>query len=73
MSSCKNLNQTAVVEAGPEGLGIHPDPSYDSPISARAPDGITLDVLRRFGGWFAVRYNETEGFVSGDGIVLQYT
>ncbi len=72
MSACKIITHTAVVEAGPGGLGIHSGPSPDAPVSQIVPDGEILNVLHQFGGWFAVRYNNEEGFVSGDRIVLRY-
>jgi len=66
-------DQTAAVEAGPEGLTIRSEPSIYAPVSGKIPDGARLDVMRRLGGWFAVRYMDEEGFVPGDGIVLHYT
>lgn len=64
--------QTATAEAGPEGLGLRAAPTPFSPITGRVPDGGLITVLHRFGGWFEVRYNVLEGFVSGDSLVLHY-
>ena len=38
----------------------------------KAPDGAQLTVLGQYDGWYAVRYGDYEGFVSGDYIVLNY-
>ncbi len=71
MSGCKIPTvQKAVVEASNEGISVRSGPFADAPVSGVLPDGAVVAVFRRFGSWFRVRYNDTEGFVSGDNITL---
>ncbi|MDO4270078.1 MAG: SH3 domain-containing protein [Eubacteriales bacterium] len=64
--------QTATVETESGNLNIRSAPSLTAPIIGKAPDGAQLFVLGQYDGWFAVRYDEYEGYVSGDYIVLNY-
>lgn len=64
--------QTATVEVGSGNLNIRSAPSLTAPIIGKAPDGAQVFVLGRYGDWFTIRYNEYEGYVRGDYIVLNY-
>ncbi|MDY3618545.1 N-acetylmuramoyl-L-alanine amidase [Agathobaculum sp.] len=64
--------RTATVEVESGNLNIRSAPSLSAPIIGKAPDGAQLFVLGQYDGWFVVRYNEFEGYVSGDYIVLNY-
>lgn len=64
--------RTATVETGSGNLNIRSAPSLTAPIIGQAPDGAQLFVLGQYGNWYTVRYNEYEGYVSGDYIVLNY-
>nr|WP_297172967.1 SH3 domain-containing protein [uncultured Agathobaculum sp.] len=64
--------RTATVEADENGLAIRTAPFPDAPCTGHAPDGARLSVRGQCGAWYAVRYDGTEGFVSGKGIVLHY-
>ena len=47
-------------------------PSSHAPVVGRAPCGALLLVIGRQAGWHAVRYDNCQGFVSGEEIVLNY-
>lgn len=64
--------QTATVEVSSGNLNIRSAPSLAAPVVGKAPDGAQLTVLGQYDGWYAVRYGDYEGFVSGDYIVLNY-
>ena len=64
--------RSATVEADAQGLPILAAPFPAAPCTGRAPDGAQLAVHGRYGSWYVVRYDTTEGYVSGDGIVLNY-
>ncbi len=64
------VGQKAKAEASDIGLSIRSAPSFNAPSKGTIPDGAVLAVLKRFGSWFIIRYNETEGFVFGDEITL---
>lgn len=64
--------QTATVEVTSGNLNIRSAPNLSAPIIGKAPDGAQVFVLGQWDGWYVVRYNEYEGYVSGDYIVLNY-
>ncbi|WNX83460.1 N-acetylmuramoyl-L-alanine amidase [Agathobaculum sp. NTUH-O15-33] len=64
--------RTATVEVESGNLNIRSAPSLTAPIIGKAPDGAQLFVLGQYDGWYVVRYNEYEGYVRGDYIVLNY-
>lgn len=64
--------QTATVEVTSGNLNIRSAPSLSAPIVGKAPDGAQVFVLGQWDGWYVIRYNEYEGYVSGDYIVLNY-
>lgn len=64
--------RTATVEAMDGNLGIHSGPSASAPVLANAPDAATLGVYARTGEWYFVCYHDTQGYVSGENIVLHY-
>ena len=64
--------RTATVEADAQGLPILAAPFPAAPCAGHAPDGARLTVHGQYGGWYAVRYNGAEGYVSGEYIVLNY-
>ena len=64
--------RTAVVETDADRLAVRTAPAPDAPCTGYVPDGALLTVCGRCGGWYAVRFDETHGFVSGDNIVLNY-
>ena len=64
--------QTATVEVSSGNLNIRSAPSLTAPVIGQAPDGAQLFVLGQYDGWYVVRYNEYEGYVRGDYIVLNY-
>lgn len=64
--------RTATVEVASGNLNIRSAPSLAAPVIGKAPDGAQLFVLGQYDGWFVVRYNDYEGYVSGDYIVLNY-
>lgn len=66
------IPRAATVEAIDGNLGIHSGPSASAPVLANAPDAATLGVYARAGEWYFVRYHDTQGYVSGDHIVLRY-
>lgn len=64
--------QTATVEVTSGNLNIRSAPSLSAPTIGKAPDGAQVFVLGQWDGWYVIRYNEYEGYVSGDYIVLNY-
>lgn len=64
--------QLATVEVESGNLNIRSAPSLSASIIGRAPDGAQLFVLGQWDGWYVVRYNDVEGYVRGDYIVLNY-
>lgn len=64
--------QTATVEVSSGNLNIRSAPSLSAPVVGKAPDGAQLSVLGQYDGWYVVRYDGHEGYVSGDYIVLNY-
>lgn len=64
--------RTATVEVESGNLNIRSAPSLSAPIIGQAPDGAQVFVLGQWDNWFVIRYNEYEGYVSGDYIVLNY-
>ncbi len=64
--------QTATVEVSSGNLNIRSAPSLSAPVVGKAPDGAQLSVLGQYDGWYVVRYDRYEGYVSGDYIVLNY-
>ena len=64
--------QTATVEVSSGNLNIRSAPSLSAPVVGKAPDGAQLSVLGQYDGWYVVRYDGYEGYVSGDYIVLNY-
>lgn len=59
---------TVVTESSP--LLIRDRPSRSGRVVGRAPKGAALTVTGIAEGWYAVRYNETEGYSSADYIAL---
>lgn len=64
--------QTATVEVESGNLNIRSAPSLSAPIIGKAPDGAQIFVLGQYDDWYVVRYNDYEGYVKGDYIVLNY-
>ena len=64
--------QTATVEVSSGNLNIRSAPSLSAPVIGKAPNGAQVFVLGQYNGWYVVRYDQYEGYVSGDYIVLNY-
>ena len=64
--------QTATVEVSSGNLNIRSAPSLSAPVIGKAPNGAQVFVLGQYDGWYVVRYDQYEGYVSGDYIVLNY-
>ncbi|MCF2662279.1 SH3 domain-containing protein [Pseudoflavonifractor phocaeensis] len=64
------LNQPAMVDVSWGVLNIRAQPNTRAAILAQAPDGASLTVLNRSGGWYLVNYNGTIGYANGDFITL---
>ena len=71
-ASAPAVSCTAAVETGAGSLMIRTAPSPAAPCAAHAPDGARLAVYGRCGAWYAVRFDGTEGYVTGEDIVLLY-
>lgn len=64
--------QTATVEVESGNLNIRSAPSLTAPIIGKAPDGAQLFVLGKYNDWYTIQYNQYEGYVNGNYIVLNY-
>ena len=64
--------QTATAEPVSGNVPIHAAPSPQSPIVGSAPCGAQLLVLGGKSGWRAVRYDQCQGYVLNEKIVLNY-
>ena len=72
LSGRQTHGATATAESLTGTVAIHASPSSHAPVVGRAPCGAPLLVIGRQAGWHAVRYDNCQGFVSGEEIVLNY-
>ncbi len=58
--------QTATVSTQNSNLNLRAEPSQNSRIIARIPNGSRIQILGNDGNWYLTQWNGSKGYVSGD-------
>lgn len=56
-----------------EGLNVRSGPGTNYSVLIAIPNGTTVTVLEKDGGWYKISYNGQTGYVSGDYLIVQET